>query len=91
MNIVADRFVFQQYPQGNHTGTIDSEIASIGGTDYMYILAANATSVDVLSLDAPGQAKRIQTLDLASPAKTAGITISEYLLAASTIRTHGNC
>ncbi|KZP30041.1 hypothetical protein FIBSPDRAFT_726282 [Athelia psychrophila] len=69
--------IVKQYPQGKGTGIIDSEIASIGGTDYMYILAANATSIDVLSLEAPGQAKRIQTLGLMAPAKKAGITISE--------------
>ncbi|KZP30098.1 hypothetical protein FIBSPDRAFT_908125 [Athelia psychrophila] len=68
--------IVKQYPQGAGAGTIDSDIASIGGADYMYILAANATSVDVLALEAPGQAKHIQTLGLLAPAKKAGVTIS---------------
>lgn len=42
-------------------------------------MSANATKVDVLSLNAPGQAQNIQSLDLAAPAKSAGLTISESL------------
>lgn len=45
----------------------------------MYVLGANATKVDVLSLNAPGRAQNIQSLDLAAPSKKAGLTISKYL------------
>jgi len=41
-------------------------------------LAAGASTIDVLSLGAPGQAQNIQTLDIAGPAKSAGLTISMY-------------
>ena len=45
----------------------------------MYILAANATSVDIFNLQGGvGKAKLVQTLDIAGPAKAAGVTVSEY-------------
>jgi len=42
------------------------------------ILAAGGSTIDVLSLGAPGQAQHIQTLDIAGPAKSAGLTTSKY-------------
>ncbi|KAG7092934.1 hypothetical protein E1B28_009239 [Marasmius oreades] len=68
--------VVKQYDQGQNSGTIDNDIASIGDKDFMFVLSANATRVDVLSLDAPGQAKNIQKLDIAGPAKAAGLKIN---------------
>jgi hypothetical protein len=44
----------------------------------MYVLAANATQVKVLSLNAPGKATALQTVDIAGPAKAAGLTISKH-------------
>ncbi|TDL19074.1 hypothetical protein BD410DRAFT_727624 [Rickenella mellea] len=72
--------IVKQYPQGKGSGTIDNEIATIGGNDFMYVLGANATQIDVLSLNAPGQAKGVQTFDLAAPAKAAGVTIDPFNL-----------
>jgi hypothetical protein len=46
----------------------------------MYVLSANATRINVLSLDAPGQAQNIQSLDIAGPAKNAGLMISQYCI-----------
>jgi hypothetical protein len=46
-------------------------------TSFMYVLSANATRVDVLSLNAPGQAQNIQKLDIAGPAKAANLTVSK--------------
>ncbi|EMD33526.1 hypothetical protein CERSUDRAFT_126221 [Gelatoporia subvermispora B] len=66
----------QQYPQGNGTATIDNDVATVNGNDFLYVLAANATSVHVLSLPAPGQAQLIQTLDFAGPIQAAGLTIN---------------
>ena len=43
----------------------------------MYVLAANATALHVLSLNAPGQAQNIQTLDVAGPAKSVGLPLSK--------------
>ncbi|KIK63077.1 hypothetical protein GYMLUDRAFT_72314 [Collybiopsis luxurians FD-317 M1] len=67
--------IVKQYAQGNNSGTIDNDIASISGKDFMYVLAANATAIDVLSLNAPGQAQNIQKVDIAGPAKAAGLTV----------------
>ncbi|KAJ3744397.1 hypothetical protein DFH05DRAFT_1535626 [Lentinula detonsa] len=68
--------IVKQYAQGNNSGTIDNDIASIAGKDFMYILAANATAIDVLSLNAPGQAQNIQKIDIAGPSEAAGLTVS---------------
>lgn len=68
--------IVKQYPQANNSATIDNDIATIGGNDFMYVLAAGASKVDVLSLNTPGNAQNIQTLDIAGPAKSAGLTIN---------------
>ncbi|ETW83046.1 hypothetical protein HETIRDRAFT_315222, partial [Heterobasidion irregulare TC 32-1] len=69
--------IVKQYPQGNGTATIDNDIATVGSNDFMYVLQPNSTSVAVLSLNAPGQAKNIQKLDIAGPASKVGLSISE--------------
>jgi len=68
--------IVKQYPQGNNSGTIDNDIATVGKNDFMYIMAANATAVDVMSLNAPGKAQQVQKLDIAGPAKAAGLTVN---------------
>ncbi|KAJ7104151.1 hypothetical protein B0H15DRAFT_808771 [Mycena belliarum] len=68
--------VVKQYAQGNNTATIDNDIASVRGKDFMYVLAANSTQIKVVTLNAPGKATALQTLDLAGPAKAAGLKIS---------------
>jgi hypothetical protein len=68
--------IVKQYPQGAGIATIDNDIATLGKSDFMFVLAPNATAVKVLSLVAPGQAADLQTLDIAGPAKTAGLKIS---------------
>ncbi|RDB25934.1 hypothetical protein Hypma_006579 [Hypsizygus marmoreus] len=68
--------IVKQYQQGHGSGTIDNDIATVDNKDIMYVLSANATAIDVLSLDAPGQARNIQKLDIASPAKAAGVKIN---------------
>jgi len=42
---------------------------------FMYVLQPGNTAVSVLSLNAPGQAQNIQSLDIAGPAKAAGLTV----------------
>jgi len=66
--------IVKQYPQASNSGTIDNDVATIGAKDFMYVLTANASAVNVLSLNGPGQAQTIQTLDIAGPAKRAGLT-----------------
>ncbi|KAJ7364052.1 hypothetical protein DFH08DRAFT_910380 [Mycena albidolilacea] len=68
--------IVTQYAQGAGTATIDNDIATVGQNDIMYVLAANATQVKVLSLNAPGKATALQTLDIAGPAKAAGLTVN---------------
>jgi len=67
--------IVKQYAQGQGSGTIDNDIVSVGNNDFMYVLSANATRIDVLSLNAPGQARNIQKLDIAGPARASGIKI----------------
>ncbi|KAI0367744.1 hypothetical protein BV20DRAFT_1088263 [Pilatotrama ljubarskyi] len=68
--------IVQQYPQLPGSATIDNDIATVNGQDFLYVLAPNATAVDVLLLDAPGSAKKISSLDISGPTKAAGITIN---------------
>jgi len=68
--------IVTQYAQGNGTATIDNDIATVNKNDFMYVLAANATAVKVLTLNAPGKATALQTVDIAGPAKAAGLTVS---------------
>ncbi|KAI0081947.1 hypothetical protein K474DRAFT_1586866 [Panus rudis PR-1116 ss-1] len=68
--------IVKQYPQQNNSATIDNDIAQVNGKDFLYVLAANATSVDVLSLDAPGEAQNVGSFNFADAAKQAGLTIS---------------
>ena len=42
-------------------------------------MSPNTTSVQVLALNAPGQAQSVQTFNFASAAQQAKVTISEYL------------
>lgn len=72
--------IVQQYAQGNGSGTIDNDVATVANKDFMYVLSANATRVDVLSLNAPGQAQNIQKLDIAGPAKAANLTVNPFNL-----------
>ena len=43
---------------------------------FLYVLAANTTSVDVLALPAAGQATRIQNVNFADAAKKLGVKLS---------------
>ncbi|KAI0709662.1 hypothetical protein C8T65DRAFT_575593 [Cerioporus squamosus] len=58
------------------TSPIDSETATIRGKDYLYVLGANATSVEVFSLDGPAKAKQIASVNIQGPARSAGVTIN---------------
>ncbi|KAI0628048.1 hypothetical protein C8Q77DRAFT_1068725 [Trametes polyzona] len=57
------------------TSPIDSQVATVRGKDYLYTLGANATSVEVFSLDGPGKAQRISSVDISGPARYAGIPV----------------
>lgn len=55
--------VVKQYPQQSMSGTIDNDIATIGGNDFLYVLTPNTTSVQVLELKSPGNAAKVQSFD----------------------------
>ncbi len=50
---------------------------------FLYVLAPNTTSIEILSLESAGNAKHISTLDISGPTKAAGITISTSSLPAN--------
>lgn len=47
---------------------------------FLYVLAANKTSIDVLSLNSPGNAKSVGSFSFASAAKSMKVTISKFLV-----------
>ena len=44
------------------------------------MLAANATKINVLSLNGPGDAQPLQSVDIAGPAEAVGLTISTSII-----------
>jgi len=68
--------IVAQYPQGNSTGSIDDDIASINGNDFLYVLLSNATTITVTSLDAPGKTTPVQKFDVAAAMKSAGANMT---------------
>ncbi|KAH8102998.1 hypothetical protein BXZ70DRAFT_999217 [Cristinia sonorae] len=68
--------VVNQYPQTNGAATIDADIAHINGKDFLYVLAPMTTSIDVLSLNGPGNAKAVGSFNFAEKAKQLGVTIT---------------
>jgi len=70
--------IVKQYAQGNNSGTIDNEIVSIGANDFLYVLSANATTIDALALTAPGAAQPIQKLEMSSIAAKAGLPLNGF-------------
>jgi hypothetical protein len=77
--------VVNQYPQQNMSGTIDNDIATIGGKDFMYVLGANASLIEVLALNGPGNATNFKSFDIAGPFKSAGLAIDGVNLQGMTI------
>jgi len=67
--------VVKQYQQQKMSATIDSEIATIGDKDFLYVLAPNATAVHVLVLNGPGNATNFKSFDFASPFNGTGLPI----------------
>jgi hypothetical protein len=68
--------IVKQYPLTAGSGTIDNAIATINGNDFLYVLSANATSIDVMSLAAAGQATKLQTVNFAPLADKAGLLVN---------------
>ncbi|KAE9402955.1 hypothetical protein BT96DRAFT_964644 [Gymnopus androsaceus JB14] len=68
--------VVQQYNSTNLIGLFDGQVASLQTNDFLYILAENFSTIVVMSLNAPGKAQQIQSLDVAATLISAGIPIS---------------
>jgi len=68
--------IVSQTPQGNGTATIDDEVASVGNKDFLYVLAANATSIAVSSLDAPGKVTAVQMFNVGKAAQAGGVKLN---------------
>ncbi|PFH46432.1 hypothetical protein AMATHDRAFT_7812 [Amanita thiersii Skay4041] len=73
--------VVNSYATDLNDGTIEFDITPVNGKDYLYVLAANATSIEVFALDGPGSANRIQKLDVRSPSTNAGLVITPDFIA----------
>jgi len=58
--------IVKQYPLVPGSATIDNAIASLPNNDFLYVLSANATSIDVLALNGQGQAAKLQTLNFSN-------------------------
>jgi len=77
--------VVNQYPQQSTSGTIDSDIATIGNNDFLYVLAPGTTSIQVLALNSPGNATNFGSFDVAGPLTEAGIIINSNNLQGMTV------
>ncbi|KAF8638972.1 hypothetical protein AX17_001804 [Amanita inopinata Kibby_2008] len=65
------------YAADKYDGLVDLRITSLPDQpDHLYVLAGNTTSIEVFTLIAPGQAQRIQKLDIGGPAAQAGVALS---------------
>jgi hypothetical protein len=68
--------IVQQYPQAPGSATLDVAVGTVSGKDFLYILGANQTSVDVMSLPAAGKGVTIQNVNFAEAAKQLGVALS---------------
>lgn len=68
--------IVKQYQQQNMSATIDSDIATIGDKDFLYILAPNATEVHILALDGPGNATNFKSFDFSASFNGTGLLLN---------------
>ncbi|KAH9932057.1 uncharacterized protein BXZ73DRAFT_47040 [Epithele typhae] len=68
--------VVKQYQQTKGSATLDDDVASINGDDFLYVLGANATEVQTLSIQKAGQGKNLDQLDVSGPFKASNINFS---------------
>ncbi|KAF8635306.1 hypothetical protein AX17_003954 [Amanita inopinata Kibby_2008] len=68
--------VVREYPSDRFDLLVDISITSFFNMpDHLYALAANSTAIEVFVLNAPGEASRIQKLDINIPAAQANIKL----------------
>ncbi|KAF7303514.1 hypothetical protein MIND_00580500 [Mycena indigotica] len=66
----------KQYPQEKGSFPIDQEVALLDGKDTSYLLSPGNMKIQILALNAPGQAKQLASFDIAKAAKNIGATIN---------------
>jgi hypothetical protein len=69
--------IVKQYQQSVGSATIDTDIATVGENNFLYVLSPNATTVNVLNVNTAGNATTIQNFNFASAAKKAGVTLNK--------------
>ncbi|KAH9975199.1 hypothetical protein BJV74DRAFT_782101, partial [Russula compacta] len=77
--------VVKQYPTQNGAATIDLEVGAVGNKNFLYVMMPNVTAIQVMTLNGPGDATPLQTLDVETPAKAAGLTLSAANLQGMTV------
>jgi len=70
--------IVKQYQQTAGGATIDDEVATLNGQDFLYVLQPNITSVAVMKLTGPGNATTVGNFDLSAPAKSGGLSINPF-------------
>ncbi|KAF8621398.1 hypothetical protein AX15_007830 [Amanita polypyramis BW_CC] len=65
--------LLQIHQLDKYDGPIDISINRVNGKDRIYLLGANATSVEVFTIQGPGELERIQKLNIAPFARAAGV------------------
>jgi hypothetical protein len=68
--------IVRQYQQAASSATVDNDIASVGSSNFLYILAADALTIDVLNVNTAGNATTVQNFNFASTAEEAGVILS---------------
>jgi len=79
--------IVRQYQQAAGSGTVDNTIASVGPSNFLYILATGASTVDVLDVSTAGNAMTVQNFNFTSAAEKAGVTLNttfNYLVGMTT-------
>jgi len=71
--------VVRQYQLAASSATVDNAIASVGRSNFLYILAAQALTVDVLNVNTAGNAMTVQNFNFTSAAQKAGVTLNSSL------------
>ncbi|PFH52984.1 hypothetical protein AMATHDRAFT_45887 [Amanita thiersii Skay4041] len=56
---------------------LDLDVGTIGGKDYLYALASNYTTIDVVEIPMAGQGRMIQRLDLSCGAAKLGLPVEK--------------
>jgi len=71
--------IVRQYQQAANSATVDNDIASVGPSNFLYILAPGALTIDVLNVNSAGNAITIQNFNFTSAAEKAGVILNTTL------------